>query len=215
MKLMLWIIKITGIIPELIYFKKKVYYVNKKIKKRKYPAVLVSNHTAVMDFALYMFTFYNRTIRPVAAEILYNKNPFMTFMLKCVGAIRVDRDKYDFNFINKSIEVLNKKDDVIIFPEGRISPTKEVLDFKPSFVEIALEADVPIIPAYTNGCYGKKAHARVIIGEEINVAKLYDNKLSKNENLINISNYIRNIIIELGDKLYAIEQKQKKDSTNS
>ena len=211
-KLFIWFVKITGFIPYLFYFRVKKYYMN-KTKKRKYPAIIISNHTAVMDFALYLYVFHNKTIRPLAAEILYNKNKFMTFMLKMVKAIRVDRDLFDFSFIEKSIEAINKGDDVLIFPEGKIPDDKKIIDFKPSFVEIALETDAPIIPIYTNGSYGKKKRAKIVVGEEIYLSKLYDNNLSKKENIDNLANYVRNVIIDLGEKLYAIEQK-KENSTN-
>lgn len=208
MKIILWFIKITGIIPELFYFRRKKYYKNKLNKKIKSPVIFVSNHTSVMDFALYLFAFFGKTVRPIAAEILYKKNAFMNFMLKSVGAIKVERDKFDFNFINESINYLNKGQNIIIFPEGRIPDEKNtIIDFKPSFVEMALEAQVPIVPLYTNGSYGKFKRAKMVIGEPINVIDLYDNNLSQKENLYNISNYVRNYIIELGDILHAEEQK--------
>ena len=78
-KIFIWFVKITGFIPYLFYYRLKKYYVNKP-KKRKYPAILISNHTSVMDFPLYMYVYNNKTIRPLAAEILYNKNKFMTFI---------------------------------------------------------------------------------------------------------------------------------------
>ena len=211
-KLFIWFVKITGFIPYLFYFRTKRYYVNKS-KKRKHAALLISNHTAVMDFALYLYIFHNRTIRPLAAEILYNKNKFLTFFLKMIGAIRVDRDLFDFSFIEKSIDTLNKGEDVLIFPEGRIPDDKKMLEFKSSVVEIALETDAPIIPIYTNGSYGKKKRAKVIVGEEIYLSRLYDNNLTKKENIDNLTNYVRNTIVNLEEKLYAIEQK-KENSTN-
>ena len=211
-KIFIWFVKITGFIPYLFYYRLKKYYVNKP-KKRKHSAILISNHTSVMDFPLYMYVYNSKTIRPLAAEILYNKNKFMTFMLKGINAIRVDRDLYDFSFIEKSIEALNKGHDVLIFPEGKIPTDGQMLDFKPSFVEIALESDAPIIPLYTNGSYAKKKRAKIMIGEEIYLSKLYDNNISKKENIENLTKYVRNIIVDLGERLYAIEQK-KENSTN-
>ena len=81
------------------------------------------------------------------------------------------------------------------------------------FTDYFLKKTQEIIPIYTNGSYGKKKRARVIIGEEIYLSKLYNNNLSKKENVENLTEYVRNTIISLGDKLYAIEQK-KENSTN-
>ena len=58
-KIVLWFVKITGVIPQIFYFRKKVYYVNKQKSSRKIKgsAIIISNHKSVFDFALYMFVF--------------------------------------------------------------------------------------------------------------------------------------------------------------
>ena len=212
-KIVLWFVKITGWIPNLLYLKRKTYYKNnnKKIKKRKEPVVIISNHTSLMDFPLYMYTFFGSTIRPLVAEITYNKNWFMKIFLKLLGGIKVDRDSFDFSFMGECINSLEKKQSVLIFPEGRL-PKKdetELLPFKPSFVYIALESNAPIIPIYTNGKYGFKGKTRVIVGEKIYVSDLMDENKSTEENINNICNYFRDYIIKLRDELNEKEKGQK------
>ena len=212
-KFVLWFVKITGWIPNLLYLRRKTYYKNndKIIKKRKEPAVIISNHTSLMDFPLYMYTFMGSTIRPLVAEVTYNKNWFMRVFLKLIGGIKVDRDNYDFSFMGECINALEKKHSVLIFPEGRLpkKEEKELLSFKPSFVYIALESDTPIIPIYTNGKYGLKGKTRVIIGEKIYVNDLMDENKSTEENINNICNYFRDYIIKLRDELNEKEKGQK------
>ena len=212
-KFVLWFVKITGWIPNLLYLRRKTYYKNnnKTIKKRKEPAVIISNHTSLMDFPLYMYTFMGSTIRPLVAEVTYNKNWLMRVFLKLIGGIKVDRDNYDFSFMGECINVLEKKYSVLIFPEGRLpkKEEKELLSFKPSFVYIALESDAPIIPVYTNGKYGLKGKTRVIIGEKIYVNDLMDENKSTEENINNICNYFRDYIIKLRDELNEKEKGQK------
>lgn len=212
-KFVLWFVKITGWIPNLLYLRRKTYYKNnnKIIKKRKEPAVIISNHTSLMDFPLYMYTFMGSTIRPLVAEITYNKNWFMRVFLKLIGGIKVDRDNYDFSFMGECINALEKKHSVLIFPEGRLpkKEEKELLSFKPSFVYIALESDTPIIPVYTNGKYGLKGKTRVIIGDKIYVNDLMDENKSTEENINNICNYFRDYIIKLRDELNEKEKGQK------
>lgn len=212
-KFVLWFVKITGWIPNLLYLRRKTYYKNnnKIIKKRKEPAVIISNHTSLMDFPLYMYTFMGSTIRPLVAEVTYNKNWLMRVFLKLIGGIKVDRDNYDFSFMGECINALEKKHSVLIFPEGRLpkKEEKELLSFKPSFVYIALESDTPIIPVYTNGKYGLKGKTRVIIGEKIYVNDLMDENKSTEENINNICNYFRDYIIKLRDELNEKEKGQK------
>lgn len=204
-KLFIWFVKITGFIPNLLYLGRKTYYVNKKNQSRKIkgPAVIISNHTSLMDFPLYLYTFIGKTIRPLVAEITYDKNKLMSWFLKKLGGIKVDRDSYDFTFMGKCIDSLEKKNAILIFPEARL-PHKdetELLDFKPSFVYIALESNAPIIPMYTNGKYGFKGKTRVIIGEKVYVKELMNDEKTIEENIDYICNYMRNYIICLRDEL--------------
>jgi len=214
-KIIIWFVKITGIIPNLLYLRRKTYYVDKKVQNRKLkePAIIISNHTSLMDFPLYMFTFFRNTIRPLVAEITYNKNKALKLLLKFLGGIKVDRINYDFTFMGECIEALEKKDSVLIFPEGRLPKKDEIelLSFKPSFVYIALESNAPIIPMYTNGKYGFKGKTRVIIGEKIYVRDLMDDSLSIEENIQNICEYFRNYIIKLKEKLNEKDEETKKD----
>ena len=94
-------------------------------------------------------------------------------------------------------------------------PLKEetdLLEFKQSFVSLALESGAPIIPTYTDGLYGKKGPASVIIGEPINLHELYDNDLDEKENIEFLCNYVRDYIKGLGDKLHGIKEEKKQKS---
>lgn len=209
-KLVLWFVKITGYIPQLFYFRKKVYYVNKKESNRriKGSAIIVSNHKRLFDFVLYMYLFLNRDIYTVIGEVMFKKGKLFSWFLKKIGGIKVERDAYDFGFLSKCVNLLNKGKVVEIFPEGRL-PLKEettLLEFKPSFVYLALESGAPIIPLYTNGSYAKKTRTKVIIGERIYVQDLYDNQKTEKENIDYICNYVKSYINDLGKM---IDEKEK------
>lgn len=201
-KLVLWFVKITGYIPQLFYFRKKVYYVNKNESNRriKGSAIIVSNHKRLFDFVLYMYLFLNRDIYTVIGEVMFNKGKLFSWFLKKIGGIKVERDAFDFGFLSKCVNLLNKGKVVEIFPEGRL-PLKEettLLEFKPSFVYLALESGAPIIPIYTNGSYAKKARTKVIIGEKIYAQDLYDSNKSDKDNIDYICNYVKSYINNLG-----------------
>lgn len=200
-----WFIKVTGVIPELIYFKKKIYYVNKKKQSRKIKkaAIIISNHHAVMDYGLQMFTFYSRNLYTLAGEVLYKKSKIFTWFLKQIGAIKVDRDSYNFGFMNDALKVLKKNKVLSIFPEGRLrrSGEEKMLPFKPSFVYLALESGAPIIPMYSDGGFKNRKRTNVIIGEPINLSDLYDCSLDEKTNIDYLCQYVYNYILNLGDEL--------------
>ena len=198
-------VKITGWPVAALLFRTKYYYEDKLEQGRKIkgPAIIVSNHTAITDFMVYMFTFWNRNINCVMADILYKKNKFMNWFLPKIGGIKVCRETNNYEFIDKCSEILKSGGVVEIFPEARIPKPHEQkpLAFKPSAAYLAMISKVPIIPVYTNGVYYKKSRARVIIGKKIMVENLINENLSEKENIELINKYLRNKIMELGDEL--------------
>ncbi len=197
-----WYVKLTGFLPQLLIFRTKTSYEDKSVQGRaiKGKAIVVSNHRALLDFGVLMFTFPFRTLRCAAAELLYHKNFFMTALITLLGCVRVERDQCDFSFLDRLRSVLDKGGVVEIFPESRL-PSQEgdtcPLPFKPSYVYLALESGAPIIPVYHNGCAFRKERLQVVIGKPIDVLSLYDSTLSEKENAEKINHYVRSKIIEL------------------
>ena len=198
-RIVLWFVKITGWLPALIYFRKKVTYVNEK-EKYHGKMLLVSNHKSLMDYPLYMYTFMGKSLRTLTAEVMYNKGKLMAWFLKKIGCIRVNRDTYDFCFLEETIDILNNDGTVRMFPESTLTKDDKMQDFKPSFVYIALESKAPILPMYTNGKYGKKERARVVVGEKIYLHELYDESKSDKENITYLTEYVRDYIVKLGER---------------
>ena len=205
-RFVVWFTKITGAPISWFYFKKKIYYQDKKKQSRriKGPAIIISNHTSVYDFALYLFVFFGRCIRTLMAELLFEKNKVLKWFLKKMGGIRVDRNNFDFDFMGEAIKCLEKRQVVLIFPEARLPQENEAtpLPFKPSFIYVALESGAPIIPVYTNGDYNKKKkRAKVVIGEAIDLREVLGEKEATKENIEALANYVRDVIIKLGETL--------------
>ena len=91
-KLLLGFVKLTGILPALLLFKPKVYLAGKSASK-KLPkrAILMSNHTSLLDFVLYLIMFPFRTIHFLMAEVLFNKGKAFGWFLYKIGGIFVNR----------------------------------------------------------------------------------------------------------------------------
>ena len=193
-------VKITAYPVQKAVFRTKVCYEDKRAQSRriKGSAVIVSNHTSVWDYGVYLFVFFFRTLRCQMAEVLFNKKPLGLF-LKMMGGIRVDRDARDFSFVAKSQEILEKGGVVEIFPESRLPLKGEErpLPFKPSAAYLGLLSGAPMIPVYTNGKYFSRERARVVIGTPVYARELADESLSEKENLERISQLLREKIIGL------------------
>ena len=196
--------KLTAWPVQKVCFRTKIYYENKNVQssKIKGPAIIVSNHTSVFDYAVFLFVFFSRTLRYQMAEVLFKKK-LLKWFLKNMGGIFVDRQSHDFSFIEQSKKILDKGGIVGVFPEGRIPKNTEQrpLEFKTGVTQLAMMSNAPIIPVYTNGSYFNKKRARVMIGTPISVAELVDPTKDFKTNLEEITLKLREKIIELGEML--------------
>lgn len=205
-------IRITGGLPYLLIVRPKYHYENRKKQGRRIrgKAIVVGNHRAIFDVGVMMFTFPFRTLRPVAAEILYQKNPLMTFFLHLLGAVRVERDAFDTAFLGKCERILARGGAVEIYPESRLPKKGEEtpLPFKVGAVRLALAADAPIIPVCQVGrqLFGGRLH--VMIGEPVYASELWREELSEKENIRYINDYVREKIVGFQRQLEE-EQKEK------
>ncbi|MBR5134557.1 MAG: 1-acyl-sn-glycerol-3-phosphate acyltransferase [Clostridia bacterium] len=200
-----FMIKLTGWPLWKLIARPKVYYEDKSVQSRaiKGAAIVMPNHTEVWDVAAMMFLFPCRKLRCVVAELMYEKNAFMTFVLHALGSVRVDRNSHDFTFIAKCCKILEKGGVVEIYPEARI-PDKgatELLPFKPSIAMLALESGAPVIPVYTDGRYFPKGHCHMIVGTPIDVREWYDETRGETENLAAITEQLRGKVNELKQQL--------------
>ena len=125
-------VKATGWPTQLICFRTKVYYENKAVQSRRIrgSAILVSNHTAVYDYAVMLFVFFTRTLRYQMAEVLFGKKVLGPF-LKNMGGILVDRDSTNYSFMSESAKILEQGGVVGIFPEGRLPPGLHISRSRP------------------------------------------------------------------------------------
>lgn len=203
--------KITGIIPQFFCFRTKVHYENKAVQGRyiKGGAIIISNHTAVFDYAVYLFVFFFRTLRTVMAEVLFQKQPLGTF-LKMMGGIRVDREANEYGYMVKCEKILRDGGVLCVFPEGRLPKPGEErpLPFKPGAAYLALSTGVPVIPVYTNGSYFKKKRAEVMIGTPIYPRDHIQSDKSDKENTEILSAVMRERLLYL-EKLFEERTKQK------
>ena len=208
-----WFVKVTGAIPQLFLLRKKIYYEDKQTQDThiKGSAIIFSNHRSIFDVAIMLFVFWRRTLRCLAAELMYEKSLPLTILIKSMGMIRVDRNSHDFSFVEKSCRVLEDGGIIEIYPEARIPKENEQtpLPFKSSVSYIALRSGAPLIPVYLHGNFITDP-IRIMVGTPIQARDLYDDQLSEAENLKQITEILRQKIIDLGQELQKQIDHEKK-----
>ena len=201
--LVLGFVKLTGIIPALIFLKPKVYLEKGAKRRLPAPSILVSNHMSLLDFVLYLCIFPFRTIRFLMAEVLFNKGKLFAKFLGLIGGIKVDRDAFDFSFVSDCIEVLEGGGILGIFPQGRLPIGGKPFPFTVSTAFIAKNADAPIVPVYTDGNYGLFKRANVVIGAPFYITDYIVEGESEEESL-------KRLTAILEEKVYALKNEIQK-----
>ncbi|MBR4170005.1 MAG: 1-acyl-sn-glycerol-3-phosphate acyltransferase [Lachnospiraceae bacterium] len=196
--------KVTAWPVQFLCFRTRILYEDKEKQSRRIrgSAIIISNHTSVFDYAVFLFVFIGRTLRYQMAEILFEKKP-LCYLLKGLGGIRIDRDSHDFSFMARSEAILKQGGVIGIFPEGRLAREGEErpLPFQPGAAYLALSTQVPVIPVYTNGSYFNRKRAVVMIGTPMHVSDYTDPLCSDKDNIAAVNTAMRDKIIALGKKV--------------
>jgi 1-acyl-sn-glycerol-3-phosphate acyltransferase len=114
--------------------------------------VLAINHTAYVDFVYIGLEAYRHDRRQVRymGKIELSGNPVLRWAMRGCGVILVDRAAGHDSYV-MAVDELRRGEVVGIYPEATISRSFELKEFKSGAARMALEADVPIVPAIVWG----------------------------------------------------------------
>lgn len=129
-------------------------------------AIIAANHTSFADpFLVGVAVWYRRLFFLAAETVMQGK--LRSFLLKGVGAIRIDRNGADIEAIRRAVDVLKRGHLLAIFPQGQITGGDQIQSVKSGAVLIALQAGVPIVPMHI--CPKEKWYSRrrVVIGQPL------------------------------------------------
>lgn len=137
-----------------VLFKTRYKFVVKnKPSKELRSIVLIGNHTSFIDWAfLQMGT--SQKIHFFIEKEIYDKpllKPFLSFF----GALPVDSKSAKESF-KKGIELLKAGGIVAIFPEGELTKTGKISEFKRGFEFLAQKSGAAVIPFYLDGLFGSR-----------------------------------------------------------
>ncbi|NXW50632.1 PLCA acyltransferase, partial [Nyctiprogne leucopyga] len=143
-----------SLLPLKYIFGLKIVVKGKENLRSKKPFVLVLNHQTSLDIMVMMEILPNRCVPIAKKEILY----MGPFGLACwlSGLIFIDRKKKEESIaiLTEVAQSLHKENlCVLIFPEGTRNHGGSMLPFKRGAFQLAVKAQVPIIPVVISSYY--------------------------------------------------------------
>lgn len=201
-ELMRWFGVISGYPAYLVFFKKKVYYEDKRSSNRhvKGGALIITNHFNPLDYVSNVLLFFPRKLYVVASEHAF-KNKALRFGMKFWGGIEANRETGSMRFVIESIREIKKGHIVQIFPEGHNTPDGTIKEFYPSYISIALRANAPIVPVVTDGNYGLFKRTHVMIGKKIYLSDYIKTEKYTKEDVTRLNTVVREKMLDLRDQL--------------
>src|SRR5712692_2232871 len=121
------------------------------------PAVFVANHVSALDAVVMAEAlprrYRNRSVVVAAADSIFKRKWEARLAQVTVDAFPIPRGGGARPHLEYLKELLRNKWSVIIFPEGRLTATGAIGNFRKGAAILAMDAGVPIVPAYVDGMY--------------------------------------------------------------
>ena len=132
--------------------------VHGKRPKLKGPALVAVNHISRVDGILISHLFTLKRLKFMVIKTIFRK-PLHGFFSSLMGM-------YPAEGYGSSLELLDKGETVVIFPEGTRSPY-EIKPFQPGVIVLAMESGVPIYPIRIHRPLSFARRTEVTFGEPI------------------------------------------------
>ncbi len=177
-----------------IYFalivRPQVVFTDPSVKKMKFkePAIIIANHTTMLD-PLLILALVSRPRNILVARDQYDL-PCFHWILKRFKPIPIDRnDPWDTTWLSLTKKEMAKGKSIIVFPEGKCRVDGLLNEFKSGFAMLARSTGAPVVSMAIDGIYkfGHRTQVRIGNSEKIERVK----GVSSSEYLAEKSEYFR------------------------
>lgn len=159
--------------------------------------IICGNHVHALDAPALLATI-NRDVCFMAKEELWRSTGFK-FMAMCYNVFPVKRGKKDTDAIKTSLRILKNNQILGMFPEGTRNGMERGIKPKNGAVNIAIRADVPIIPFGVVGDF--KPFKKIVyrFGEPMDFSEYKDR--AKDKDVVDgLTKEVMDKVVELRDK---------------
>ena len=145
------------IFPLMSFFAPLTVIDQQRVKSVKGGAVFVSNHSSALDAVVMLQAVPNRfryrAFVVAAADSIFKRKWEGVLTQMLINTFPIPRAGGARPMLDVLKKHLQHRSSVVIFPEGTLSRTGNIGTFKKGAAILAIDAGVPIVPAYIEGLY--------------------------------------------------------------
>jgi 1-acyl-sn-glycerol-3-phosphate acyltransferase len=119
---------------------------------RRGPVLLLANHQSFLDPVAIGLSASSRRVWFLARKTLF-RNPLFGAYLRSVNVVPVDQEGIAKEGLQIVLDLLDKGDPVLIFPEGERSATGAMVPLKPGITLLLKKSDAPVVPVGIAGAF--------------------------------------------------------------
>ena len=169
------------------------------------PAIMISNHTSMLDPVALAMTNYRYHIRFLGKKELM-KSKLVSWFFKWLGMIPVDRHNTDMAAIRACMKVLASGEMLGVFPEGTRHKEGVMEDLESGIALIALRSKAPLLPVYLTDKPRLFRRIHVYCGQVIPVSHIAKDGVNKQN-----CDKLLDLITQRYREMVAYHQEQKKN----
>jgi 1-acyl-sn-glycerol-3-phosphate acyltransferase len=151
------VLQTTFLFPSLGTFCHLTVRQQEKIEPLRGGAIFIANHSSALDGAVMVQAlpprYRNRSVVVAAADSIFKRKWEAALAEVSVNAFPIPRGGGARPYLETLKGLLRDRWSVVIFPEGRLSVTGAIGDFRKGAAVLAIDAGAPIVPAYIEGMY--------------------------------------------------------------
>lgn len=164
-------VKATSV-PGYVWFRPKVLYASKKAKKHiEGGALVISNHVAFTDPAVLMYAIWYRRHHFICIKDLFEGK--LGPLFRGFHCIPIDRENFGMDSFRTITDHLKNDEIVTMFPEGHISESNGLEQFKSGMILMSIMSGKPIVPVYIKKREHFYERSIVAIGEPVDIVSIY------------------------------------------
>lgn len=147
----------TLMFPALSSFARLKVQGRENLREAGVAAVFVANHVSALDAVVMAEAmpsrYRNRSVVVAAADSIFKRKWEARLAQVTVDAFPIPRGGGARAHLEYLKQLLRDRWSVIIFPEGRLTVTGAIGAFRRGAAILAMDAGVPVVPAYVDGMY--------------------------------------------------------------